>query len=93
MLTDLSAKLCEITGYDAMSLQPNSGAQGEYAGLLTIAAYHRANGDDGRKICLIPVVCPRHQPGQRPDGGHEGGRGQICRERRRGSSRISAPRP
>ncbi len=55
MLTDLSAKLCEITGYDAMSLQPNSGAQGEYAGLLTIAAYHRANGDDGRNICLIPV--------------------------------------
>jgi glycine dehydrogenase len=54
MLDDLSAKLCEITGYDAMSLQPNSGAQGEYAGLLTIAAYHRANGED-RNICLIPV--------------------------------------
>jgi glycine dehydrogenase len=55
MLDDLSAKLCAITGYDAMSLQPNSGAQGEYAGLLTIAAYHRANGDDARNICLIPV--------------------------------------
>ncbi|MFD0978113.1 aminomethyl-transferring glycine dehydrogenase [Tropicimonas aquimaris] len=54
MLTDLSARLCEITGYDAMSLQPNSGAQGEYAGLMTIAAYHRANGED-RDICLIPV--------------------------------------
>lgn len=54
MLDDLSAKLCEITGYDAMSLQPNSGAQGEYAGLLTIAAYHCANGED-RNICLIPV--------------------------------------
>jgi glycine dehydrogenase len=52
---DLSEKLCEITGYDAMSLQPNSGAQGEYAGLLTIQAYHRANGDTGRDICLIPV--------------------------------------
>jgi glycine dehydrogenase len=55
MITDLSAKLCTITGYDAMSMQPNSGAQGEYAGLLTIMAYHRARGDTERKICLIPV--------------------------------------
>ncbi|MCT8161079.1 aminomethyl-transferring glycine dehydrogenase [Pseudoruegeria sp. SHC-113] len=55
MIEDLSAKLCEITGYDAMSMQPNSGAQGEYAGLLTIAAYHKARGDHHRDICLIPV--------------------------------------
>ncbi len=55
MLADLSDKLCEITGYDAMSMQPNSGAQGEYAGLLTIAAYHRAQGDHHRRVCLIPV--------------------------------------
>ncbi len=55
MLEDLSAKLCEITGYDAMSMQPNSGAQGEYAGLLTIAAYHRAQGNGHRNICLIPI--------------------------------------
>ena len=55
MLADLSAKLCEITGYDAMSMQPNSGAQGEYAGLLTIAAYHKAQGQGHRRICLIPV--------------------------------------
>ena len=55
LIDDLSHKLCVITGYDAMSMQPNSGAQGEYAGLLTIAAYHRANGDDQRDICLIPV--------------------------------------
>ncbi|MBT8410843.1 MAG: aminomethyl-transferring glycine dehydrogenase, partial [Octadecabacter sp.] len=55
MLEDLTAKLCDITGYDAMSMQPNSGAQGEYAGLLTIAAYHRANGEADRNICLIPV--------------------------------------
>ncbi|KFE34132.1 aminomethyl-transferring glycine dehydrogenase [Thioclava atlantica] len=54
-ITDLTGKLCEITGYDAFSMQPNSGAQGEYAGLLTIAAYHRANGDDQRDICLIPM--------------------------------------
>jgi glycine dehydrogenase len=55
MLKDLAEKLCEITGYDAMSMQPNSGAQGEYAGLLTIAAYHRAQGDEQRRVCLIPV--------------------------------------
>ena len=54
-ISDLAEKLCEITGYDAFSMQPNSGAQGEYAGLLTIAAYHRARGDAGRNICLIPV--------------------------------------
>ncbi|WP_456386606.1 aminomethyl-transferring glycine dehydrogenase [Profundibacter sp.] len=55
IVEDLSEKLCLITGYDAMSMQPNSGAQGEYAGLLTINAYHRANGEAHRKICLIPV--------------------------------------
>ena len=55
MLADLSEKLCAITGYDAMSMQPNSGAQGEYAGLLTIAAWHRSRGEDNRRICLIPV--------------------------------------
>ncbi|MDO5631861.1 MAG: aminomethyl-transferring glycine dehydrogenase [Paracoccus sp. (in: a-proteobacteria)] len=54
-IADLTVKLCEITGYDAFSMQPNSGAQGEYAGLLTIQAYHKANGDDQRDICLIPV--------------------------------------
>ncbi len=55
MIDDLSEKLCEITGYDAMSMQPNSGAQGEYSGLLTIRAYHHARGEDQRNICLIPV--------------------------------------
>lgn len=55
MIDELSAQLCQVTGYDAMSMQPNSGAQGEYAGLLTIAAYHRARGDRERNICLIPV--------------------------------------
>ncbi|MDP3340748.1 aminomethyl-transferring glycine dehydrogenase [Frigidibacter sp.] len=54
VIEDLSEKLCEITGYDAFSMQPNSGAQGEYAGLLTIAAFHRARGES-RDICLIPV--------------------------------------
>ena len=55
MIRDLSAKLCEITGYDDLSMQPNSGAQGEYAGLLTIAAYHRSKGEGHRDICLIPM--------------------------------------
>ena len=51
---DLERYLCEITGFTACSLQPNSGAQGEYAGLLTIRAYHHANGDDHRDVALIP---------------------------------------
>jgi len=46
--------LCDITGYDAISLQPNSGAQGEYAGLLAIRAYHASRGEPHRKVCLIP---------------------------------------
>jgi len=54
MIERLSKDLCEITGYDAISLQPNSGAQGEYAGLLAIRAYHRANNQAQRDICLIP---------------------------------------
>jgi glycine dehydrogenase len=55
MLRDLDAKLCLITGYDAFSMQPNSGAQGEYAGLLTIQAYHRSRGEGHRDVCLIPT--------------------------------------
>jgi glycine dehydrogenase len=51
----LERALCEITGYDAVSLQPNSGAQGEYAGLLAIRAYHRSRGEAGRDVCLIPT--------------------------------------
>jgi len=54
LIDRLSRDLCEITGYDAVSLQPNSGAQGEYAGLLAIRAYHRANGQHQRDVCLIP---------------------------------------
>ncbi|UXI04233.1 aminomethyl-transferring glycine dehydrogenase [Photobacterium sp. TY1-4] len=54
-LTDkLSEMLCSVTGYDAFSLQPNSGAQGEYAGLIAIQRYHEANGDSHRNVCLIP---------------------------------------
>jgi glycine dehydrogenase len=52
---DLQAWLCEVTGYDAVSLQPNAGSQGEYAGLLAIRAYHRSRGDLERTVCLIPA--------------------------------------
>ena len=55
LIRDLMDKLCDITGYDAMSMQPNSGAQGEYAGLLAIRRYHEARGEGHRNICLIPV--------------------------------------
>ncbi|GIL34399.1 aminomethyl-transferring glycine dehydrogenase [Phycicoccus sp. DTK01] len=54
LVDELSQWLCEVTGYDAVSLQPNAGSQGELSGLLAIAAYHRANGDDERRVCLIP---------------------------------------
>ena len=54
-LTDeLEAMLCAATGYDSISLQPNAGSQGEYAGLLAIRAYHQSRGDERRDICLIP---------------------------------------
>ena len=55
MISDLSSKLCDITGYDAISMQPNSGAQGEYAGLLAIRRYHQGRNDPERDVCLIPL--------------------------------------
>ena len=54
MITQLEAMLVAITGYDAVSLQPNAGSQGEYAGLLAIRAYHRSRGESSRNVCLIP---------------------------------------
>ena len=54
MFEHLEAALAEITGFAAVSLQPNAGSQGEYAGLLTIAAYHQSRGDTHRTVCLIP---------------------------------------
>ena len=55
MMEELSTYLCDITAFDACSLQPNSGAQGEYAGLLTIRAYHQAQGNPHRDVMLIPI--------------------------------------
>jgi len=54
MIDQLEAMLCAATGYDAVSLQPNAGSQGEYAGLLVIQAYHQSRGEAHRNICLIP---------------------------------------
>merc|ERR1719199_2203001 len=55
MFADLADQLCAITGFDAMSLQPNSGATGEYAGLMAIRAYHQSRGDHHRNVCIILV--------------------------------------
>ncbi|MGZ6792156.1 MAG: aminomethyl-transferring glycine dehydrogenase, partial [Mycobacteriales bacterium] len=55
MIDDLEGWLCEVTGYDAVSLQPNAGSQGELAGLLAIRGYHLAAGDTERDVCLIPA--------------------------------------
>ncbi|MGC9667759.1 aminomethyl-transferring glycine dehydrogenase [Planosporangium sp. 12N6] len=54
LIGDLERWLAEVTGYDAVSLQPNAGSQGELAGLLAIRGYHRGRGDDHRDVCLIP---------------------------------------
>ena len=55
LVAELEAWLTEVTGYDAVSVQPNAGSQGELAGLLAIRAYHRSRGDDARTVCLIPT--------------------------------------
>ncbi|MDN5791056.1 MAG: aminomethyl-transferring glycine dehydrogenase, partial [Micrococcales bacterium] len=55
LIEDLASYLCEITGYDEVSLQPNSGAQGEFAGLVAIHAYHESRGEGHRRICIIPA--------------------------------------
>ncbi|HWA17321.1 MAG TPA: glycine dehydrogenase (aminomethyl-transferring), partial [Gemmatimonadales bacterium] len=55
LFDQLESWLCEITGFSRVSLQPNAGSQGEFAGLLVIQAYHRARGDGHRKTCLIPM--------------------------------------
>lgn len=54
LIRELEERLAEVTGYDKVSLQPNAGSQGELAGLLAVRGYHRANGDEGRTVCLIP---------------------------------------
>ncbi|MEM9065348.1 MAG: aminomethyl-transferring glycine dehydrogenase [Planctomycetota bacterium] len=71
MFEELERWLCDITGFAAVSLQPNAGAQGEYAGLLTIRAYHRNRGDHDRNVCLIPVSAHGTNPASAVMAGFE----------------------
>ncbi len=89
---ELETWLAEITGFDAMSLQPNAGSQGEYAGLLAIRAYHADRGRDRPRRLPDPDLGPRHQPGERRDGGHAGRRGRVRRPRQHRRRRPAAPR-
>ena len=69
MTRELESWLCEITGFSAVSLQPNAGSQGEYAGLLAIRAHHAARGDTHRNICLIPTSAHGTNPASAVMGG------------------------
>jgi glycine dehydrogenase len=71
LIDDLSLKLREITGYDAISFQPNSGAQGEYAGLLVIREFHRSRGEGHRTVCLIPASAHGTNPASAQMAGME----------------------
>jgi glycine dehydrogenase len=71
IFAQLEKWLAEITGFHAVSLQPNAGSQGEYAGLLVIRAYHRARGDAHRTICLIPVSAHGTNPASAAMAGME----------------------
>ena len=64
MFAELEDMLCDLTGFDAFSLQPNAGSQGEYTGLLVIRKFHEVSGQAQRNICLIPGFRTRHQSGQ-----------------------------
>jgi glycine dehydrogenase len=55
MFDALAQQLCAITGFDSVSLQPNAGAAGEYAGLMAIRAYHKARGEGHRNVCIVPT--------------------------------------
>ena len=69
LIHQLEDWLAEITGYDAVSLQPNAGSQGEFAGLLAIRAWHRSRGDVDRTVCLIPSSAHGTNAADRPVAG------------------------
>lgn len=71
MFAELNQMLCEVTGYDQISLQPNSGAQGEYAGLMAIRGYHKSRGESHRNICLIPASAHGTNPASAAMAGME----------------------
>ena len=90
---ELEAALCEITGFAAVSLQPNSGAQGEFAGLMVIRAYHRDRGDRDARRRADPGVGARHQSGERGHGRHARRRRGEHARTATSTSPISRPRP
>ncbi len=71
MISELSNWLAEITGFDAVSVQPNAGSQGEYAGLLAIRRFHQSNGDADRQVCLIPMSAHGTNPASAVMAGFE----------------------
>ncbi len=77
LFRDLEAWLAEITGFAAVSLQPNAGSQGEYAGLLAVRAYHESRGEGRRNVCLIPTSAHGTNPGER----HHVRLSRSCRSR------------
>ena len=85
LCTGLERMLCSITGFDAVSLQPNAGSQGEYTGLLCIRRYHRSRGEGGARCLPDSGVRARHEPRERDHGRDAGGRRRVRRERQRRS--------
>ena len=90
---ELEQALCRITGFAAVSLQPNSGAQGEFAGLMAIRAYHRDRGDAKRNVVLIPSSAHGTNPASAVDGRTEGRRRRVRQQRQRRTRMICARRP
>ena len=88
LIQQLEGWLAEVTGYAAVSIQPNAGSQGELAGLVAIRGYHRANGQAGARRLSHPLQCPRHQRGFGSDRRHAGRGGQS-----RGGRRDRPRRP
>ena len=77
LIQELCDDLAEVTGYAAVSVQPNAGSQGEFAGLLAIRAYHRSRGDDARDICLIPSSAHGTNAASAVMAGHAGRRRRL----------------
>ena len=76
MIDDLDRWLCEITGFDKVTFQPNAGSQGEFAGLVAIRRFHESNGEGHRNICIIPASSHGTNPASDPDGRHGSCRGK-----------------
>ena len=83
MIADLERMLCAATGYAAVSLQPNAGSQGEYAGLLMIQAYHASRGEAHRNVCLIPASAHGTNPASAQMAGMQRRRRRLRRRRQR----------